>query len=141
LKKARRGHAKARGHELHVRQSRWRRPANDAIVQAIADDLDALLVKRADELANCAEGSSAVGEFEAIRDAFEAYEAVVKRADPGGNGSSMTPAWGRTDDRSAGKQPTKPACALVMVEDDRAGPTTPKKGKGASGVGCGGAFP
>jgi hypothetical protein len=36
-----------------------RRPANDAIAQEIADDLYAPRFKRADELANCAESSSA----------------------------------------------------------------------------------
>jgi hypothetical protein len=36
-------------------------PANDAIAQTIADDLYALLVKRADELANRAEGSLSMG--------------------------------------------------------------------------------
>ena len=54
----------------------WMQPANDAIAPAIADDLHALLVKRADELADCAEGSSEGGALEAITDAIEAYEAV-----------------------------------------------------------------
>jgi hypothetical protein len=54
----------------------WMHPANDAIAPAIADDLHALLVKRADDLAGCTEGSSEEGELEAITDAIEAYEAV-----------------------------------------------------------------
>jgi hypothetical protein len=54
----------------------WMQCANDAIAPAIADDLHALLVKRADELAGCGEGSSEEGELEAITDAIEAYEAV-----------------------------------------------------------------
>src|SRR6476619_3826619 len=54
----------------------WMQPANDAIAPAIADDLHALLVKRADELAGCGDGSSEEGELEAITDAIEAYEAV-----------------------------------------------------------------
>jgi hypothetical protein len=54
----------------------WTKPANDVIAPAIADDLHALLVKRADELAGCTGGSSAEGELEAITDAIEAYEAV-----------------------------------------------------------------
>jgi hypothetical protein len=67
---ARRGHAKAQGH--WATRSPRRHPAN----VAIADVLDALLVKRADEQPTAPKaGSSAVGEFEAIRDAFEAYEA------------------------------------------------------------------
>ena len=43
---------------------------------AIADDLHALLVKRADQLAGCCDGSSEAGELEAITDAIEAHEAV-----------------------------------------------------------------
>ncbi len=41
-----------------------------------ADALFGLLVKRADELAGCTEGSAEEGELEALTDAIEAYEAV-----------------------------------------------------------------
>jgi hypothetical protein len=55
----------------------WMQPANnDAVAPAITDDLHALLVKRADELADCTEGSTEEGELAAITDAIEAYEAV-----------------------------------------------------------------
>ena len=54
----------------------WLLPANDAVAPVIADELHALLVKRADDLADCTEGSVEEGELEAITDSIEAYEAV-----------------------------------------------------------------
>ena len=50
-------------------------PANDA-APPLTDDLHALLVKRADELAGCTQGTAEEGELAAITDAIEAYEAV-----------------------------------------------------------------
>src|SRR6516225_2453286 len=53
-------------------------PANDAaaITQTITDELHALLVKRADNLEACTEGSREERELSAIVRAIEAYEAV-----------------------------------------------------------------
>ena len=46
-----------------------------AHLATVADGLHALLVKRADELAGCVEGSAEVAELAAIADALDAYEA------------------------------------------------------------------
>jgi hypothetical protein len=53
----------------------WMQPANDA-APPLTDDLHALLVKRADELASCTEGSDEEGELKAIAEAIDGYEAV-----------------------------------------------------------------
>jgi hypothetical protein len=54
----------------------WMQPANDTAAPAITDDLYALLVKRADALMGCTEGSAEERKLEAIAYAVEAYEAV-----------------------------------------------------------------
>jgi hypothetical protein len=56
----------------------WMHPANDAaaIAPTITDELHAILVKRADDLEGCPEGSDKERELAAITDAIEAYEAV-----------------------------------------------------------------
>jgi len=55
----------------------WMHPTNAAATApAITDALHALLVKRADELESCTEGSNEERELEAITDAIEAYEAI-----------------------------------------------------------------
>src|SRR5262249_49653599 len=56
----------------------WMHPANDAaaITPTISDELHALLVKRADDLEACTEGSREERELAAIVRAIEAYEAV-----------------------------------------------------------------
>ena len=56
----------------------WMHPINDAAVAAppITDQLHALLVKRADGLEGCPEGSDEERELEAITIAIEAYEGV-----------------------------------------------------------------
>jgi hypothetical protein len=54
----------------------WMLPANDAAAPAITDALHALLVKRADAIAGCTEGSDEEAELAYITDAVEAYEAV-----------------------------------------------------------------
>jgi len=52
-------------------------PTNGAAqAPAITDALHALLVKRADDLEDCTEGSDQEHELAAITDAIEAYEAV-----------------------------------------------------------------
>ena len=55
----------------------WMHPTNDAAqAPAITDALCAPLVKRADDLEGCTEGSNADREFATITDAIEAYKAV-----------------------------------------------------------------
>ena len=55
----------------------WMHPADGASpAPAITDALHALLLKRADELEGCTEGSDEERELAAIVDAIEAYEAV-----------------------------------------------------------------
>ena len=55
----------------------WMHPTDSASpTPAITDALHALLVKRADDLEGCAEGSDEEHELVAITDAIEAYEAV-----------------------------------------------------------------
>jgi hypothetical protein len=55
----------------------WMLPTNDAApAPAITDALHALLVKRADDLEDCTEGSDEEQELEAITNAIGAYEAV-----------------------------------------------------------------
>ena len=56
----------------------WMHPANDAtaLTPTITDELHALLVKRADDLEACTEGSRKERELAAIVCAIEAYEAV-----------------------------------------------------------------
>jgi hypothetical protein len=58
--------------------SEWRLPAHDTIgpVMLSSDALYALIVKRADALAGCTEGSEEEHELAAISDAIEAYVAV-----------------------------------------------------------------
>jgi hypothetical protein len=55
----------------------WMHPTNDvAPAPAITDALHAMLIKRADDLEGCTEGSDEERELAAITDAIEAYEAV-----------------------------------------------------------------
>ena len=55
----------------------WMHPADGASpAPVITDALHALLVKRADDLEGCQEGSDEERELAAITDAIEAYEAV-----------------------------------------------------------------
>jgi len=55
----------------------WTHPTSGATpAPAITDALHALLVQRADVLEGCPKGSAEEGEFDAIADAIEAYEAV-----------------------------------------------------------------
>jgi hypothetical protein len=49
---------------------------NAALAPAITDALHALLVKRADDLEGCTEGSGRRGRARGITDAIEAYEAI-----------------------------------------------------------------
>jgi hypothetical protein len=73
----------------------WMHPTNDAApAPAITDALDALLIKRADDLEGCTEGSDEKRELEAITNAIEAYEAVRWPSGKvnGGRGSEREPA-------------------------------------------------
>jgi len=55
----------------------WMHPTNNvAPAPAITDVLQALLVKRTDELEGCTEGSDEERELEAITNQIQAYEAV-----------------------------------------------------------------
>jgi hypothetical protein len=56
----------------------WLHPANDAaaITPTITDELDAMLVKRADDLEGCPTGSDEERELATIERAISAYEAV-----------------------------------------------------------------
>jgi hypothetical protein len=55
----------------------WMHPSDSASpAPAITDALHALLLRRADDLEGCIEGSPEEGELGAIADAIEAYEAV-----------------------------------------------------------------
>jgi hypothetical protein len=55
----------------------WMHPANDvAAPPNITDELDAMLVKRADDLESCAPGSDEERELASIERAIAAYEAV-----------------------------------------------------------------
>jgi hypothetical protein len=70
---------------------KWTAPANlrgATLLSAEGDALHALLVRRADELVGCTEGSDEERELEAITNAIEAYEAVrwPEGKTPGGNG-------------------------------------------------------
>jgi hypothetical protein len=51
-------------------------PAAPQVVLPPADKLHALLMRRADELAGCIEGSTEEDELKAIADALQEYEAV-----------------------------------------------------------------
>jgi hypothetical protein len=56
----------------------WMHPTNDvAQAPAITDALHAPLLKRADDLEGCTEGSDEEREFGTITDAIEAYKAVL----------------------------------------------------------------
>jgi len=55
----------------------WMHPTNGAApAPAITDALHGLLVRRADDLEGCTEGSDEERELTAITDAIEAYEAI-----------------------------------------------------------------
>jgi hypothetical protein len=52
----------------------WVRPAEDSVRAPGGDTMHTLLVKRADELANCAKGSVEERELAAVGAAIEAFE-------------------------------------------------------------------